>query len=126
MPYTHLLFDHDGVLVNTEHLYLQAIQEQLATLEIVLSEAVYLKGMACGADPWALVRETGCDEATIDDLRDARDAGYQQLLRSQAIDIAGADQVIAELARHFKLAIVTTSRDDDFDLIHGLNGYPVT
>lgn len=126
MPYTHLLFDHDGVLVNTEHLYLQAIQEQLATLEIVLSEAVYLKGMAYGADPWALVRETGCDEATIDDLRDARDAGYQQLLRSQAIDIAGADQVIAELARHFKLAIVTTSRDDDFDLIHGLNGYPVT
>lgn len=126
MPYTHLLFDHDGVLVNTEHLYLQAIQEQLATLGIVLSEAVYLKGMAYGADPWALVRETGCDEATIDDLRDARDAGYQQLLRSQAIDIAGADQVIAELARHFKLAIVTTSRDDDFDLIHGLNGYPVT
>jgi beta-phosphoglucomutase-like phosphatase (HAD superfamily) len=126
VPYTHLLFDHDGVLVNTEHLYLQAIQEQLATLEIVLSEAVYLKGMAYGADPWALVRETGCDEATIDDLRDARDAGYQQLLRSQAIDIAGADQVIAELARHFKLAIVTTSRDDDFDLIHGLNGYPVT
>ena len=126
MSYTHLLFDHDGVLVNTEHLYLQAIQEQLATLEIVLSEAVYLKGMVYGADPWALVRETGCDEATIDDLRDARDAGYQQLLRSQAIDIAGADQVIAELARHFKLAIVTTSRDDDFDLIHGLNGYPVT
>jgi beta-phosphoglucomutase-like phosphatase (HAD superfamily) len=77
VPYTHLLFDHDGVLVNTEHLYLQAIQEQLATLEIVLSEAVYLKGMAYGADPWALVRETGCDEATIDDLRDARDAGYQ-------------------------------------------------
>jgi beta-phosphoglucomutase-like phosphatase (HAD superfamily) len=73
-----------------------------------------------------LARETGCDEAAIDDLRDARDAGYQQLLRSQAIDIAGADQVIAELARHFKLAIVTTSRDDDFDLIHGLNGYPVT
>ena len=126
MSYTHLLFDHDGVLVNTEHLYLQAIQEQLATLGIVLSEADYLKGMAHGADPWALARETGCDEAAIDDLRDARDAGYQQLLRSQAIDIAGADQVIAELACHFKLAIVTTSRDDDFDLIHGLNGNPVT
>ena len=34
--------------------------------------------------------------------------------------------MIAELARHFTLAIVTTSRDVDFDLIHGLNGYPLT
>ena len=65
MPYTHLLFDHDGVLVNTEHLYLQAIQEQLATLEIVLSEAVYLEGMAYGADAWALAREPGCDVGGI-------------------------------------------------------------
>ena len=39
MSYTHLLFDHDGVLVNTEHLYLQAIQEQLATLGIDLAES---------------------------------------------------------------------------------------
>ena len=51
MSYTHLLFDHDGVLVNTEHLYLQAIQEQLATLGIHLAEADYLNGMAYGADP---------------------------------------------------------------------------
>ena len=58
-------------------------------------------------------------------IRD-RDTGDQQLLRTQSIDIAGADEVIAELSGHFRLAIVTTSRDDDFDLIHGLNGYPVT
>ena len=63
MSYTHLLFDHDGVLVNTEHLYLKAIQEQLATLGIHLAEADYLNGMAYGADPWALAREAGCNEA---------------------------------------------------------------
>ena len=126
VSYTHLLFDHDGVLVNTEHLYLQAIQEQLATLGIDLAEADYLKGMAYGADPWALARAAGCDEAAVDALRDARDAAYQRLLQANPIEIAGADEVVAELARHFKLAIVTTSRDKDFDLIHGLNGYPVT
>lgn len=126
MSYTHLLFDHDGVLVNTEHLYLQAIQEQLATLGIDLAESDYIEGMADGTDPWVLARKAGCDEAAINDLRDARDAGYQRLLRTKPIEIAGANQVIAELAHHFKLAIVTTSRDEDFDLIHGLNGYPVT
>ena len=118
MAYTHLLFDHDGVLVNTEPLYLQAIQEQLATLGIELLESDYIKGMATGADPWALARAAGKDEAAIAQLRGARDTRYQQLLRSQPIRIPQADEVIAVLAEHFQLAIVTTSRDEDFDLIH--------
>ncbi len=122
MAYTHLLFDHDGVLVNTEPLYLQAIQEQLATLGIELLESDYIKGMATGADPWALARAAGKDEAAIAQLRGARDTRYQQLLRSQPIRIPQADEVIAVLAEHFQLAIVTTSRDEDFDLIHGLDG----
>lgn len=121
MAYTHLLFDHDGVLVNTEPLYLQAIQEQLVGLGIDLAEADYIKNMAVGADPWALARAAGCDEHAIDQLRDARDARYQQLLQTRPIRIPGAEAVVTELAKHFKLAIVTTSRDQDFDLIHGLN-----
>lgn len=122
MSYTHLLFDHDGVLVNTEPLYLQAIQEQLATLGITLRETDYIQNMAVGADPWALARAAGCDEAMVDQLRDARDARYQQLLRTRPITIEGVDSLIAELAEHFQLAIVTTSRDVDFDLIHALDG----
>ena len=126
MSYTHLLFDHDGVLVNTEPLYLQAIQEQLATLGITLRETDYIQNMAVGADPWALARAAGCDEAMVDQLRDARDARYQQLLRTRPITIEGVDSLIAELAEHFQLAIVTTSRDVDFDLIHALDGQPRT
>ena len=126
MSYTHLLFDHDGVLVNTEPLYLQAIQEQLATLGITLRETDYIQNMAVGADPWALARAAGCDEAMVDQLRDARDARYQQLLRTRPITIEGVDGLIAELAEHFQLAIVTTSRDVDFDLIHALDGQPRT
>ncbi len=121
MRYTHLLFDHDGVLVNTEPLYLQAIQEQLAGLGIALAQADYIKNMAFGADPWALARAAGCDELAVDQLRDARDARYQQLLQTRPIRIPGAEAVVTELAKYFKLAIVTTCRDQDFDLIHGLN-----
>jgi beta-phosphoglucomutase-like phosphatase (HAD superfamily) len=126
VAYTHLLFDHDGVLVNTEPLYLQAIQEQLATLKITLAEADYIQNMAVGADPWKPARQAGCDEAAVHQLRLARDKRYQELLRSRPIRIAGADAVVAELAAHFNMAIVTTSRDEDFDLIHGLDGGPKT
>ena len=38
--------------------------------------------------------------------------------------LAGVDDLIAELAKHFQLAIVTTSRDVDFDLIHAMDGQP--
>jgi beta-phosphoglucomutase-like phosphatase (HAD superfamily) len=82
--------------------------------------------MAVGADPWALARAAGCDEAMVDQLRDARDARYQELLRTRPITIEGVDGLIAELAEHFQLAIVTTSRDVDFDLIHALDGQPRT
>ena len=122
MAYSHLLFDHDGVLVNTEPLYLQAIQEQLATLGDVLTEADYIQNMAVGVDPWMLARNAGRDEAAVDRLRNARNARYQQLLQNRPIRIAGVDAVVAKLATQFKLAIVTTSRDADFDLIHGLDG----
>lgn len=121
MAYSHLLFDHDGVLVNTEPLYLQAIQEQLATLGVELAKADYIQNMAVGADPWMLARNAGCDEAAVDRLRNARNARYQQLLQNRPIRIAGVDAVVATLASQFKLAIVTTSRDADFDLIHGLD-----
>ena len=126
MGYTHLLFDHDGVLVNTEPLYLRAIQEQLATLDIALAEAGYILNMAVGADPWILARQAGCDEPAIDRLRGARDRRYQELLGSTPIRIERAEAVVAELAAHFSMAIVTTSRDEDFDLIHGLAGEPRT
>ena len=126
MTYTHLLLDHDGVLVNSEPLYLLAIQEQLASLGIELKEADYIQDMAIGADPWRMARAAGCDENAIDRLRSARDARYQELLSTRPIRIPGVDNVICELAEHFQLAIVTTSRDQDFDLIHGLGGYPRT
>ena len=122
MAYSHSLFDHDGVLVNTEPLYLQAIQEQLATLGVVLTEADYIQNMAVGVDPWMLARNAGCDEAAVDQLRNARNARYQQLLQNRPIRIARVNAVVANLATQFKLAIVTTSRDADFDLIHGLDG----
>ena len=59
-------------------------------------------------------------------MRSARDARYQELLSTRLIRIPGVDDLICDLAKHFQLAIVTTSRDQDFDFIHGLGGCPRT
>ncbi|QDP97322.1 HAD-IA family hydrolase [Microlunatus elymi] len=60
----------------------------------------------------------GVDERTINRQRKVRDAYYQAYLRTEAIEIAGVDDVLAELSHYVRMAIVTTAKRADFVLIH--------
>lgn len=113
-----LLFDHDGVLVDTERWYYAATRDTLAGLGIDLDEALHLEMMAEGRPAWELARASGIDEATIDASRDARNALYQRHLREQDVEIPGVAHVLAELGRRYRMALVTTSRRVDLELIH--------
>jgi len=58
------------------------------------------------------------DEHSVQRHRVERNALYQEFLRSQPIEIAGVEEVLAELAPRHRMAIVTTARRSDFELIH--------
>jgi HAD superfamily hydrolase (TIGR01509 family) len=114
----YILFDHDGVLVDTEHWYYMAAERALAGVGLVLDKAQYLSDMSRGLGTWVQPRAAGVDEQTIDRLREARNDYYQEYLRTQTIEIDGVVDVLAELSQHARLAVVTTSKRADFDLIH--------
>jgi HAD superfamily hydrolase (TIGR01509 family) len=114
----YLLLDHDGVLVDTEPWYFRAGQRALADLGLTVDRDDYLQGMSRGLGTWARARAAGVDEATIGRQRELRDAEHQEYLRTEAIEIDGVVDVLAELARHVRMAIVTTAKRADFDLIH--------
>ncbi|GAB3751161.1 HAD family hydrolase [Microlunatus parietis] len=114
----YLLFDHDGVLVDTEFWYFKAGERALAEIGLTLDRQRYLRDMAQGRATWVQARAAGVDDRTIDRQREARDAYYQEYLRTEAIEIEGVLETLAELSRHVRMAIVTTSRRKDFDLIH--------
>jgi len=114
----YILFDHDGVLVDTEHWYYKAGQRALARIGLRLDPEQYLLDMNQGAGTWAQAKAAGVDDSTIDRLREVRNAYYQEYLRTEVIEIDGVVEALADLSRHVRMAIVTTSKREDFELIH--------
>lgn len=116
--YTHILFDHDGVLVDTEPLYYRATRECLAQLGVDLALPEYLERMTTGASSWDLARRQGARESDIEYWHARRNVLYQDLLASEPIDIEGVEEALARIGKHLGLAIVTTALPEDFAIIH--------
>jgi HAD superfamily hydrolase (TIGR01509 family) len=113
-----VLFDHDGVLVDTEPWYFRAGERALADIGVALDRDRYLQEMNQGLGTWAQARAAGIDEETISRQRAVRDDYYQHYLRTEDIEIEGVVDTLAELSRYVRMAIVTTARRADFELIH--------
>ncbi|MDG4827002.1 HAD-IA family hydrolase [Asanoa sp. WMMD1127] len=114
----YVLFDHDGVLVDTEFWYHKAGERALADVGFTLDLDQYVQDMNQGSGTWAQARAAGVDEQTISRQRGVRDAYYQEYLRTEAIEIEGVVDALEELSRHVRMAIVTTAKRRDFEVIH--------
>ena len=114
----YVLFDHDGVLVDTEFWYFKAGERALADIGFTLDRDQYLRDMTQGMATWAQARAAGIDEQTISRQRDVRNAYYQEYLRTEAIEIEGVVETLAELSNYVRMAIVTTAKRADFEIIH--------
>jgi len=118
MPLRYVLWDNDGVLVDTEEGYFRATQRALAEAGIRLERTPYLALRARGGSAWELPDVRRLGDATIARHRAARDEYYRQFLRGAQLEIAGVRDVLASLARRYRMVIVTTSKRRDFDTIH--------
>lgn len=114
----YILWDNDGVLVDTEHWYFEATRRALAELGFTLDRATYLQRMVRGESSWDLAIASGIDPEQAALKRRQRDLYYQEYLQREDIGIPGVEPVLATLAASHAMAIVTTSRRADFELIH--------
>ena len=115
---SYILWDHDGVLVDTEPWYYEATRQSISDLGVVLEQNDYLADMAVGRSAWERAIAIGATEDSVKQHKDRRNDLYQQFLRDEDIEIAGVVQVLEELAARYAMAIVTTAKKTDFDLIH--------
>jgi HAD superfamily hydrolase (TIGR01509 family) len=113
-----LLFDNDGVLVETENWYYEANVKALAEIDIELTFDVYMEIMARGGTAWEVARAQNISEEIITKQREQRDIYYREFIRTEHIEIDGVVDTLEELKKEYKMGIITTARRVDFDLIH--------
>jgi HAD superfamily hydrolase (TIGR01509 family) len=113
-----ILFDNDGVLVETEMWYYRASAAVLKTMGIDMDPQTYKEIMINGLSSFVLAERAGFDEESIHLARARRDKQYQHYLQTEEITIAGVEDVLQELKENYRMGIVTTSRRVDFELIH--------
>ncbi len=114
----YILFDNDGVLVETEQWYYLANKQALASLGFDLPQDEYLANMANGVSSWDAARASGLSESEIRRGRELRDRLYQGYVVTEDIEIEGVLETLEVLAREYRMDIITTCKPPDFALIH--------
>ncbi len=108
-----MIFDLDGVIIDSEELQHRAYNQVLQPFGIQVDAAVYgREWIAAGRGPEYAVRELGLP-LTPSELRRRKDPVYHALMRSEITLVPGAAAAIARLAGAFPLAVATNSNAAD-------------
>ncbi|MDS1315034.1 HAD family hydrolase [Aliarcobacter butzleri] len=122
MEKKYILFDNDGVLVETENWYYEANKKALKKLGLDLDFDFYQSIMIKGGSAFELARINQIENDVIEKHRKIRDEYYQEFLQTKDLAIPNVKKVLNNLSKKYKMAIVTTSRRVDFELIHKNRG----
>lgn len=118
-----IFWDNDGVLVDTEHLYLEATRQVLATVEIPLTDDDYRAlFLVQGRGAWHLAEARGLPPSQVEALRQQRNALYARLIAEGPRVLPGVREVVSTLHGSYRMGVVTSSRRDHFEIIHRETG----
>lgn len=114
-----LLWDNDGVLVDTEQLFYEANRDLFRPLGLELTAQHFFDWYLadnCGA--WHLL-EPPLSAAQAEAHRSERNRQYAARLASEHIPaIDGVAETLAALAPRVRMGVVTSANADHFDIIH--------
>ncbi|MDQ1832058.1 HAD family hydrolase [Massilia scottii] len=115
-----ILWDNDGVLVDTEHLFYAVNRELFLEHQIALSEEDFFAWfLADNIGAWHLMAARGATADQIGERRDERNRRYGARLRSETgLAMQHIDSVLSRGASRVPMGVVTSARRADFDIIH--------
>jgi HAD superfamily hydrolase (TIGR01509 family) len=115
-----ILWDNDGVLVDTEHIFFEVNREIFAAEGIDLSVGDFISWfLEENRGAWHLLHDRGCSSEQVDHLRQVRNLRYAARLEQAAgLERKGICEVLAHLHGRARMGVVTASFEHHFHLAH--------
>ena len=116
-----ILWDNDGILVETEKWYFEATKQIMAKEGFNLSIDTYRETfLKKNTGAWHLLKNI--NEAHVIKLRKQRNELYSSYLKTKDITMKGIGKILKALYGKYKMGIVTSSRREHFNIIHERTG----
>lgn len=118
-----VLWDNDGVLVDTEALYFAATREVLAEIGIDLTTELFIRiSLKQGQSAFDLALARGVPPEAVERMRIDRNRRYNDLLRNGVRILDGVEDALRRLQGKVLMGIVTSCLKQHFDIIHSGTG----
>ncbi|MFA6011249.1 MAG: HAD family phosphatase [Desulfobacteraceae bacterium] len=118
-----ILWDNDGVLVDTETFFFRATKDVLASLGVHLSKEQFIDySLVKGYGFCDYMAAGGLDVSGCEPLRLQRNSLYSSYLRTTHTLIDGVEETLSALHGRYAMGIVTSSQREHFDIIHEKTG----
>ena len=121
--YSVILWDNDGVLVDTERLYFRATQEAFAGKGIGFSAEDYVQYfLKASRGTSKFAAQHGLSDSQTSALKERRNRLYEDFIANEEIIIPGVRDTLEMLEGKYKMGVVTGSPRDYFETIHERTG----
>ncbi len=118
-----ILWDNDGVLVDTEKLFFEATRDALARAGITVTREEFIDHvLRSGRNLFDQLLARGWSPAEIAALREKRNELYSDRLRQSDLLIPGVANALRMLAARHRLALVTSSLRTHLEIAHRGSG----
>lgn len=118
-----ILWDNDGVLVDTERLFFSATRDTLASAGVEVSRDEFIDHvLRSGRNLFDRLLARGWSRAEIEALRAERNRLYSRRLREADPIIPGAADAVRAVAARHRMALVTSSLREHLEIAHRQSG----
>ena len=119
MDYEAIIFDSDGVLVDTENLFLEANTSVFKELQIPHTRKDFITyTFVSGGGTGDFLRGKGFDDAFVKSFWEKRDVVWFNLLKQNTVLNQNTIELVKKLSKKFQIAIVTNANKNIFDAIY--------
>jgi HAD superfamily hydrolase (TIGR01509 family) len=111
-----ILWDNDGVLVETESLFRKATERSLKEFNIAFQTDLFEEVYSAGGLNFI---EYLCGQNELSSqIISQRDSTYKWMLENSSIEVEGLSEVLSQLAKSFRMGIVTGSTLEVLQIQH--------